>query len=137
MKRAFVSDTLTPDILSDQPTDKKKKTIEEAGFMPGCYSTMDDDEDGPPATYNVETSNRFTMLPIPIPERTSLRVPTTPKPKTPPTFYIFESLETVKSKVPKAVIQNENNCTLLLPNSVDEHLKLCAVFRQWGWKYHT
>ena len=141
MKRSFVSDTLAPDILSDQPTDKKhkKKTTEEAGSMPGTQSdsNMDDDEDGPPATYNVETSNRFTMLPIPVPERTSLRVPATPKPKTPPTFFIFESPEIIKSKVPKAVIQNGNNCTMLLPNSVEEHLKLCAVFKQWGWKYHT
>ena len=84
MKRSFVSDTLAPDILSDQPTDKKhkKKTSEVAGSMPGTQSdsNMDDDEDGPPATYNVETSNRFTMLPIPVPERTSLRVPATPKP---------------------------------------------------------
>lgn len=97
----------------------------------------DDEDHMEEVEYNVETVNRFAPLPIPLPEKTTLRMPVTPKIKNPPAFFIFESPKTIKAKLPNAVLKNQNNCTVILPNSIDDHTKLHRQILSWNWKFHT
>lgn len=96
--------------------------------------------DGMSLTYNVPTNNRFAILPIPIPEASTLRVPVNPKPRKPPAFHVFEPVNTIRTRLagnPNIVIQNRRNCLNVIPNTVEEHKTLYTKFKLWQWKFHT
>lgn len=73
-------------ISTNCPTKKKKlldtPTVVAMGDEGGGVLAMDTNNttgpEDPPLAYNVSTSNRFAILSIPIPQRTSLRVAAVP-----------------------------------------------------------
>lgn len=90
--------------------------------------------------YNVPVTNRFSILPIPVPQATSASVQQI-KRRTPPPFHVFEPASTIRAMLPKdikVVIRNGSNCTDILVNDHKDHEALDLLFRtKLNWKYHT
>lgn len=91
-------------------------------------------------TYNVTTSNRFSPLPVPIPEPTTLRIPSPPKTPNPPAFHVFEPVSTFKPLLQgnrRFVTQNLRNCTKIVPSSVEDHKWLYSHLKSKNIAFHT